>query len=221
MLVYVVESTCKPLTVTARLPVRAYGPCGVRGPLAVSLVRSRSTPANKGLRQPNESIRCGTVCSKIVYSVRIGPPQPQLLCFQLFRDTPQPSELTTPRPRNRAAHRSHNSERKRKDYGTVGETAILYTSIYHLPCRKSQFRVTPLPPFHLTACPGWGTSTSCACVGRLGTSQPKRNVALKAPASCAMMNSGASAGRIPANVSDNDLAMVTAGLANDVDAVNQ
>src|SRR6266513_1687382 len=42
-----------------------------------------------------------------------------------------------------------------------------------------------------------------------------------APASCAMMNSGASAGRIPANVSDNDLAMVTAGLANDVDAVNQ
>ena len=35
------------------------------------------------------------------------------------------------------------------------------------------------------------------------------------------MNSGTSAGRIPANVSDNDLAMVTAGLANDVDAVNQ
>jgi MFS family permease len=60
-----------------------------------------------------------------------------------------------------------------------------------------------------------------AYVGRLGTSQPKRNVALKAPASCATMNSGASAGRIPANVSDNDLAMVTAGLANDVDAVNQ
>ena len=28
------------------------------------------------------SARCGTVCSKIVYSVRIGPPQPKFLLFQ-------------------------------------------------------------------------------------------------------------------------------------------
>ena len=28
------------------------------------------------LTRGNESIRCETVCSKIVYSVRIGPPQP-------------------------------------------------------------------------------------------------------------------------------------------------
>src|SRR5438034_9677095 len=30
------------------------------------------------LTRGNESIRCETVCSKIVYSVRIGPPQPTL-----------------------------------------------------------------------------------------------------------------------------------------------
>jgi hypothetical protein len=35
------------------------------------------------------------------------------------------------------------------------------------------------------------------------------------------MNAGASAGRIPANVSDAERASVTAGLANDVEAVNQ
>ena len=36
-----------------------------------------------------------------------------------------------------------------------------------------------------------------------------------------MMNAGASAGRMPANVSDNERAIVTAGLANDVEDVNQ
>src|SRR5262245_946195 len=36
-----------------------------------------------------------------------------------------------------------------------------------------------------------------------------------------MMNVGASAGRIPANVSVAERASVTAGLANDVEAVNQ
>src|SRR6266851_5786782 len=35
--------------------------------------------ANTGLRQPHESIGCGTGCSIIVYSVRIGPPQPRNL----------------------------------------------------------------------------------------------------------------------------------------------
>ena len=35
------------------------------------------------------------------------------------------------------------------------------------------------------------------------------------------MKPGASAGRIPANVSDAARASVTAGLANDVEAVNQ
>jgi len=36
-----------------------------------------------------------------------------------------------------------------------------------------------------------------------------------------MMKPGASAGRMPANVSDNAQAIVTAGLAKLVDAVNQ
>jgi hypothetical protein len=38
---------------------------------------------------------------------------------------------------------------------------------------------------------------------------------------CALTKSGTSAGRIPANVSDSDRAMVTAGFAKEVEAVNQ
>jgi hypothetical protein len=38
---------------------------------------------------------------------------------------------------------------------------------------------------------------------------------------CAAMNHGASAGRMPANDSVSERAIVTAGLAKDVDAVNQ
>jgi hypothetical protein len=45
--------------------------------------------------------------------------------------------------------------------------------------------------------------------------------AAAAPASCETINPGASAGRIPAKVSLADRARVTAGLAKDVDAVNQ
>ncbi len=44
---------------------------------------------------------------------------------------------------------------------------------------------------------------------------------MNAPMSWAAMNHGASAGRIPENVLVNDRARVTAGLANEVDAVNQ
>src|SRR5260370_19032945 len=33
-------------------------------------------------------------CTRIVYSVRIGPPQLEVFSFQLLRDTLQPSELT-------------------------------------------------------------------------------------------------------------------------------
>ena len=46
-------------------------------------------------------------------------------------------------------------------------------------------------------------------------------VAAAAPRSSATMKPGASIGRIPANVSVTVRASVTAGLANDVDAVNQ
>ncbi len=41
------------------------------------------------------------------------------------------------------------------------------------------------------------------------------------PAACAQMNPRMSAGRMPANVVVNERAIVTAGLANEVDAVNQ
>jgi len=41
------------------------------------------------------------------------------------------------------------------------------------------------------------------------------------PASCATMNEGTPAGAIPAKVLESERAMVTAGLANDVEAVNQ
>ena len=45
--------------------------------------------------------------------------------------------------------------------------------------------------------------------------------AKNAPTSCANTNAGASIGRIPANVSLAVRARVTAGLAKDVEAVNQ
>jgi hypothetical protein len=53
------------------------------------------------------------------------------------------------------------------------------------------------------------------------TSHRKRAVAVAAPRSCAATNAGTSAGRMPANVSLAARASVTAGFANEVDAVNQ
>ncbi len=52
-------------------------------------------------------------------------------------------------------------------------------------------------------------------------SQPKNRVAATAPANCAAMNKGAEVGLIPAKLSDRQRARVTAGLANEVEAVNQ
>ena len=52
-------------------------------------------------------------------------------------------------------------------------------------------------------------------------SQRASNNAPSAPMSCAKMNARTFVGAIPANVSESARAMVTAGLANDVDAVNQ
>ena len=57
--------------------------------------------------------------------------------------------------------------------------------------------------------------------GKLGTSQLNNAVAAAAPTNCAAMKPGTSAGRMPLKVSLAALARVTAGLANDVDAVNQ
>lgn len=57
--------------------------------------------------------------------------------------------------------------------------------------------------------------------GRAGTNHRKSAVAAAAPSNCAAMNPGASVGRIPEKVSVIALAIVTAGFANDVEAVNQ
>src|ERR1044071_6905081 len=66
-----------------------------------------------------------------------------------------------------------------------------------------------------------GTTTSSALAGSDGISQRNRSVAVTAPATCPAINPGTSAGRIPAKVSVRARATVTAGFANDVEAVNQ
>src|ERR1700735_3018808 len=62
---------------------------------------------------------------------------------------------------------------------------------------------------------------SSAVSGNNGTSHRNRNVAAMPPVNCAAINAGASAGLMPENVSETARASVTAGLANDVDDVNQ
>ena len=55
----------------------------------------------------------------------------------------------------------------------------------------------------------------------MGTSHENTAAPAPAPIACASRNAPTSSGRIPANVSLNARAIVTAGFANDVDAVNQ
>ena len=57
--------------------------------------------------------------------------------------------------------------------------------------------------------------------GRERKSHLNSSVAIIAPASWATINKGALLGLMPEKVSVNALAIVTAGLANDVEAVNQ
>jgi len=64
-------------------------------------------------------------------------------------------------------------------------------------------------------------STALAPSEIAGTSQWNSQVAAIAPIICATMNPVTSAGRMPAKVSLAARASVTAGFANDVDAVNQ
>src|SRR5580692_5908287 len=60
-----------------------------------------------------------------------------------------------------------------------------------------------------------------ATSGSTGTSQRNRAVAVDAPIAWPTRNGGTSSGRIPANVFVAARAIVTAGFANEVDAVNQ
>jgi len=58
--------------------------------------------------------------------------------------------------------------------------------------------------------------------GWAGVPEPAAvNTATAIPASWAAMKGNTPAGAMPAKVSESDRAMVTAGLANDVEAVNQ
>jgi hypothetical protein len=67
----------------------------------------------------------------------------------------------------------------------------------------------------------WGRYDAISDTAVESLRRRKRNVAANPPATCANKNGGTSTGRIPANVLDSDRAIVTAGFANDVDAVNQ
>src|ERR1700722_8743700 len=66
-----------------------------------------------------------------------------------------------------------------------------------------------------------GTRISLAVAASRGTSQRNSRVAAIAPANWAATNRGTSKGRIPANVSESERAIVTAGFANEVEEVNQ
>jgi hypothetical protein len=59
------------------------------------------------------------------------------------------------------------------------------------------------------------------CLAAAGYSQQNTIVAAAAPNNCAMMKPGASAGRMPAKVFVAARAKVTAGLAKEVEDVNQ
>lgn len=61
----------------------------------------------------------------------------------------------------------------------------------------------------------------CHCYSLAASSHDIRANAANAPSNSALMKPGRSAGRIPENVLVRDRATATAGLANDVDAVNQ
>src|ERR1044072_7294936 len=86
-----------------------------------------------------------------------------------------------------------------------------------LPVQSIKTRLRSVISYFLS----WGTRTARASFGSEGSSQRNNAVAKNAPPNCARMKAGASVGLMPANVSLIDLAKVTAGFANEVEAVNQ
>ena len=79
----------------------------------------------------------------------------------------------------------------------------------------------PKPASDSTSGGGTVTTPTDGTAPSGGTSQPNRATDARAPAAWAPTNAGTSSGRMPANVSVNARAIVTAGFANDVDDVNQ
>lgn len=66
----------------------------------------------------------------------------------------------------------------------------------------------------------YGKLDGLASLG-LGKSNRAAGTAARAPSSCAKMNAGTWDGEMPAKVFESERAMVMAGLANEVDEVNQ
>ncbi len=88
------------------------------------------------LARRNGSVRCGRVCSKIVYSVRIGPLQPKFLLFQQLPQTLQPSEFVS----KAAVLNSLTSPSSERTYDhaitghSVWSTAFIRSSFIRPPC---------------------------------------------------------------------------------------
>src|SRR5215470_15056267 len=76
--------------------------------------------------------------------------------------------------------------------------------------------VIAIPAFYCA-----GNRCASSCRDGSPTSQKHTKSAAIAPTICAAMNGMTSNGRMPAKVLDSARAIVTAGLANEVDAVNQ
>src|SRR2546421_1476220 len=99
------------------------------------------------------------------------------------------------------------------------QQAFRHLTARRVSCAENQhalFLVHSRPSF--MSC---GITIASASFASCGMSQRKSAVAAAAPNSCATMKPGTSEGRIPAKVSLIERARVTAGLANEVDAVNQ
>src|SRR5258706_8212783 len=102
-------------------------------------------------------------------------------------------------------------EGKRDECTHLGSRPIVTQVPGHRPhyrVRYSKRKPARTPPAH------FGRSVS-------GCSHRKTATAMIAPVSCATRKPGTSLGRMPANVSVIARARVTAGLAKEVDAVNQ
>ena len=76
-------------------------------------------------------------------------------------------------------------------------------------------------PLHEGSVSSVRASTLVASFGTDGTNPQSRKVTVVAPTSCAMINTGASTGRMHANVSVTALTSVTAGFAKVLEDVNQ
>jgi hypothetical protein len=73
----------------------------------------------------NEPTRSETVSTGIVYSVRIGPPQPKNLSFQQFLRTPQPSELTISSFNGREQNRSPMTKNQEDNFLVAGYSGLI------------------------------------------------------------------------------------------------